>query len=134
MCIVALCLFLRWVKFCSDCFRQVFFSFGRQKAWLLVTLDRWLSFAVPIAWEFAWVDSVVVVIDEWLSYRGGRLNRFDCRRRISSKKKIVYMWNQYYHYFDLPKIRVSWDHTQKIKLPLPKSAIEVVIWSWNIFY
>ena len=32
--------FRRIVKFCSDCFRQFFFffSFGRQKKWLLVTL------------------------------------------------------------------------------------------------
>ena len=30
-----------------------------------------------IAQEFAWVDSALVVLDEWLSYRGGCLNIFD---------------------------------------------------------
>ena len=55
-----------------------FFSFGRQKKWSLVALNRWLSYTVTIAREFAWVDSGSVVLDEWSSYRGGRLNRFDC--------------------------------------------------------
>ena len=64
--------FLCLVKFCSGCFRQVFFSFRRQKKWLLVALGRWSS------WTFAWADSALVVLDEWSSYRGGRLNRFDC--------------------------------------------------------
>ena len=27
------------------------------------------------------------------------------------------MWNQYYYYFDLPKIRVGQARTTKIKLP-----------------
>ena len=31
-----------------------------------------------IVWKFAWVDTALVVLDEWLPYRGGRLNRFDC--------------------------------------------------------
>ena len=64
--------FLCLVKFCSGCFRQVFFSFRRQKKWLLVALGRWSS------WTFAWADSALIVLDEWSSYRGGRLNRFDC--------------------------------------------------------
>ena len=41
-------------------------------------LDRWSSYTVTIVWEFAWADSGLVVFDEWLSYRGGCLNRFDC--------------------------------------------------------
>ena len=32
---------------------------------------------VTIVWEFALVDSALVVLDEWSSYRGGRWNRFD---------------------------------------------------------
>ena len=71
-------LFLRWVIFCSGCFRQVLFSFGRQKKWSLVALDRWSSYTVTIVWEFAGVDSALVVLDEWSSYGGGCLNRFDC--------------------------------------------------------
>ena len=34
-------------------------------------------------WEFAWADSTLVVLDEWLSYRGGRLNRFDCSKNVA---------------------------------------------------
>ena len=51
-----------WMKFCSGCFRQVFFIWGLgggrggQKKWLLVALDRWLSYAVTIVWELAWAD------------------------------------------------------------------------------
>ena len=41
-------------------------------------LDSWLSYTVTIVWEFAWVDSALVVLGEWLSYRGGQLNRLDC--------------------------------------------------------
>ena len=47
----------------ADCVRQV------------VVLDSMGLYGVVL--EFAWVDSVLVVLDEWLSYRGGRLNRFD---------------------------------------------------------
>ena len=42
------------------------------------TLNRWLSYTVTIVQEFAWADSVLVLLDEWLSCRGGRLNMFDC--------------------------------------------------------
>ena len=40
-------------------------------------LDRWSSYTVMVVWDFAWANSALVVLDEWLSYRGGRLNRFD---------------------------------------------------------
>ena len=66
------------VKFCGGCLRQVFFSFGRQEKWSLVALDRCSSDTVTIGWKFAWTDSALVVLDEWPSYRGGRLNTFDC--------------------------------------------------------
>ena len=48
--------FLCWVKFCNGCFRQGFFSLGRQKKWLLVMLHRWWSYTVKIVWEFTWAD------------------------------------------------------------------------------
>ena len=71
-------LILHWVKFCNGFFRQVFFSFGRQNNWLLVTLDSFSSYTVTILWELALADSALVVLDKWLFYRGGGLNRFDC--------------------------------------------------------
>ena len=46
-------------------------------------LDRWSSYAVMIVWEFAWADSALFVLDKWLSYRGGHLNRFDCTREFA---------------------------------------------------
>ena len=55
-----------------------FFSFGKQEKWSMVELDRWLSYTVTILWGFAWSDSRLVVLDEWSSYRGGRLNGFNC--------------------------------------------------------
>ena len=54
-----------------------FFSFGRQRKWSLVALDRWSSGRVTIVREFAWVDPALVVMDEWPPYRGDRLNRFN---------------------------------------------------------
>ena len=54
-----------------------FFSFRGQKKWLLVALDRSLSYIVIFEWEFAWADSALVVLDKRSSYRGGCLSRFD---------------------------------------------------------
>ena len=39
----------------------------------------WSSHTVTIVCKFARADSALVVIGEWSSYRGGRLNRFDCK-------------------------------------------------------
>ena len=50
-------------KFFSGCFRQAFFSFGRQKKWSLAPLDWWFSCTVTIVREFAWADSVLVALD-----------------------------------------------------------------------
>ena len=68
--------FLRWIKFCSGCLDRFFFIWETKK-WLLVALDRWSTYTVESVGEFAIVDSVLVLLDEWLSYRGGCLNRFD---------------------------------------------------------
>ena len=35
-------------------------------------LDRWLSYTVMIVWEFAWADSALVILDEWLSFKSQR--------------------------------------------------------------
>ena len=59
-------------------FETVFFFRLADKKWSLATLDRWLSYAVTIVLELAWVDSALVNLDEWLSYIGGPISRFDC--------------------------------------------------------
>ena len=41
-------------------------------------VKQWSSYTVTLVWEFACVDSALAVLDEWLSYRGGHLNIFDC--------------------------------------------------------
>ena len=41
-------------------------------------LNRWLSYTLSVVLEFAWAVSGLVVLGKWLSYRGGRLNRFHC--------------------------------------------------------
>ena len=41
-------------------------------------LDRWVLYTVMFVWEFAVADSALVVLEEWSSYRGGHLNRFNC--------------------------------------------------------
>ena len=33
-------------------------------------LRQMVSYTGMIVWELAWVDSILVVLDEWLSYRG----------------------------------------------------------------
>ena len=73
--------FRRIVKFCSDCFRQFFFFFffiWVSKKMVAGHVGRWSSYTVTIVWEFASVDSALDILDEWSSYRGARLNRFDC--------------------------------------------------------
>ena len=46
--------------------------------WPLVALDRWSFYTVTNGWELAWVDSALVVLDKWSSYRGGCISWFDC--------------------------------------------------------
>ena len=41
-------------------------------------------FTVKIVWEFAWADSALVALDDWLSYRGGHFKRFDCKMIINT--------------------------------------------------
>ena len=44
---------------------------------------------VKIVWEFAGADSGLVVLDDWLSYRGGHFKRFDCTMITSLIFKTV---------------------------------------------
>ena len=46
------------------------------KTWLLVAFDRLSSYTGTIAWELGWVDSTLVVLDEWSSYRVSSLRWF----------------------------------------------------------
>ena len=50
-----------------------------------------------IAWEFAWADSVLVVLDEWSSYRGGRLNRFECT--CLDETMMVFKGHIFFHHY-----------------------------------
>ena len=77
-------LFLHWVKFC--CVLDKFFYLGDKKPWLLVALGRWSSNTV---WEFTRANSALVILDGWLLYRSGCLNRFDC----TSKKGLMKIFN-----------------------------------------
>ena len=54
--------FLCWVKFCGWLFWTDFFSFGRQKKWLLVALGRWPSYTVTIVWVFPISDLSYIVV------------------------------------------------------------------------
>ena len=45
--------------------------------WLRQTDGR-RAYTVTIVWELVWADLALVVLGEWLSYRGGRISRFDC--------------------------------------------------------
>ena len=82
--------FLRCLKFSSGCFRQVFFHLGDKKKWWLVALGRWSFYTVTIVWEFALMDLASVVLDEWSSYRGGPLNRFDCNWCLTNPNKLIF--------------------------------------------
>ena len=53
-------------------------------------LDRWSYYTVTIIWEFASVDSALVILGKWSSYRDGGLNRLDCGNNKSSQSKKKY--------------------------------------------
>ena len=42
-----------------------------------------------IVWEFAWLDSALVILDKWLSYRDGRWGRFVCIDIYVSKDNFL---------------------------------------------
>ena len=65
-------------------------------------LDRWLSYIVTIIWEFTWAYSVLVVLGKCSSYRGGRLNRFDCIYKSFITLQLDYgdlVYDQAYKHF-----------------------------------
>ena len=55
--------FLRWVKLCSGCFRQVFFIWETIKVAIGCFRQRWSAYAVTIVWEFTWAGSALIVLD-----------------------------------------------------------------------
>ena len=70
--------YLCWIKFCSGCLRQVFFFIWGPKRVVAGCVRQVVSYAVTIIWELARADSALVILGEWLSYKGGRITRFDC--------------------------------------------------------
>ena len=69
--------FLHWVKFCSGCFRQVFFQLGGKK----VVAGHVRQVVVLFSNDCMGICLAGLCnghLDEWSSYRGGHLNRFDC--------------------------------------------------------
>ena len=70
-------------------FRQGFFFISETRKWLLVALDRWLSYTVMIVRKLSWADSALVILGEWLSYREGCLSRFDCNDLSEEITSIV---------------------------------------------
>ena len=52
-------------------------------------LDEWSSYTVTVVWELAWADSVFIVLDKWLSYRGGHISSFDCTSDFTVNLKIM---------------------------------------------
>ena len=55
-----------------------FIHLGDKKKWSVVALSNWSYYTETIVPELAGADSILVVLDELSSYRGGRLNKFDC--------------------------------------------------------
>ena len=112
--------FLRWIKLCSACFRQVFFHLEDKRKWSLVRLDRWLCYRVTIVWELAWVDSVLVALDKWSSYRGGHISRFDCTLNSYLSKWFFFPVSKYITFIQFSlilKIYNFW-HTEDLYLPI----------------
>ena len=87
--------------------------------WETKKSGRWSSYTVTIVWEFAWADPVLVVLDECSSYRGGRLNRFDCGLLLTYTL-VVFTSNQLCNaifYLTLNDPRIS-ESCIKIKIKL----------------
>ena len=83
--------FLRWIKFCSGDFRQDFFIWRLNK-WSLVKLDRWLSYRVTTIWDFAWVDSALVVLDELSSYRAFVSTGLSVAQNFTEVIKFIFLF------------------------------------------
>ena len=52
-------------------------------------IRQFSSYTITILRDFAWADSAMVILDEWSSYRGGRLNRFHCTEKRTNKVKYL---------------------------------------------
>ena len=70
-------LFLRWVKFCSGCCRQVVFLYGRVIQVVVLYSNDFMEIGL---------GGLNIGHLRWgSSYRGGRLNRFDCTFQMDAK-------------------------------------------------
>ena len=63
-----------------------FFIWGGGAKKVVVGHVRWSSCTVTIVWELAFADSTLIVLDKWLSYRGGHISRFDCNFLVVYKE------------------------------------------------
>ena len=55
-------------------------------------------------WKLAWTDSILVLLDEWLSYGGGRISRFDCM--FSSSNLVLNIANALFECFTIDSKQV----------------------------
>ena len=81
-----------------------FFFICESKKWSMFALDRWSSYKVTIVRQFAWADSTLVVLDEWLSYRGGHLNRFGSNTLKGLERELSHVnviFISFQGYFDI---------------------------------
>ena len=54
---------------------------GRVRQVVVLHSNDWIG--------LAWADSALVVLGEWLSYRGGRTSRFGCNKWTTNKNEEV---------------------------------------------
>ena len=99
-------------KFCSCCFRQVFFI-CESKKWSLVSVDRWSSCTVTIGREFAWAGSALVV---WTGLTVMLyviwVHMFTCKIFHSSTKSLVLPLQK----FTIPKLDLFFSLFGKLNL------------------
>ena len=81
----------------------------------MVALGRWSSDTIKTVWEFTWVDSALVVLVKWSSYRGGRLYGLDCNRIVDHLKKCGLFYFQY-------GLRSSWSTADLVANEFDRTA------------
>ena len=57
---------------------RVFFSFWKTKKVVTGRVRQMVVLYINNCMGIRLADSALVIVDKWLSYRGGPLNRFDC--------------------------------------------------------
>ena len=72
--------FLQWIKFCSGCFRQFFFSIWGTKKVITCPARQVVVLYSNDCMRISLCRLSIGHLRQWLSYRGGHLNRFDCNK------------------------------------------------------